>query len=78
MNRFKSQYYGEDGRLHRKLGEVLDGSIHAIHARVPYAEAFIADKPQLFQLLPLSEYEDQVNQRSKEEMYDHMTQMLLG
>ena len=77
MNRFKSQYHGEDGRLQRKPGEVLDGSMHAIHARVPNAKAFVADSPQLCRLSPLSEYEVQVDQRDKQELYDHITQMLL-
>jgi len=77
MNRFKSQYYGGDGSLQRKLGEVLDGSLHAIHARVPYAEPFIADLPSLYSLLPLSEYELEIGNKSPEETYQHMTQFLI-
>lgn len=77
MNKFESQYYGGDGRLQRKLGEVLDGSLHAIHARVPYAEPFIADLPTLHSLLPLSEYELKMRNKSKEETYQHMTQFLI-
>ena len=48
MNKFKSQYYGRDGSLQRKLGEALDGSTHAIHSRIPYAESFLADQPSLY------------------------------
>ena len=42
MNRFESQHYGPDSPLQRKLGEVLDGSIHGIHRKVPYSETFPA------------------------------------
>ena len=77
MNRFRSQYYGGDGSLHRKLGEMMDGGIHAVHARVPYAEAFVADKPELHALLPVSEYDLQMSSKTEPEQYEHMTQMLI-
>ena len=77
MNRFRSQYYGEDSPLQRKLSESQDGSIHAIHARIPYAEAFIAYNPEVYQLLPLSEYGLELAQKSEPEAYEYMTQMLL-
>ena len=77
MNKFTSQFYGEDSPLQRKLSESLDGSIHAIHARVPYAEAFIADKPEVHQLLPLSDYSMELSLRVESEGYEYMTQMLL-
>jgi 4-oxalomesaconate hydratase len=77
MNQFKSQYYGGDGALQRKLGEALDGDIHAIHARVPYAESFIADQPSLYSLLPLSDYELAVQNKTKEQTYKHLSQFLI-
>ena len=77
MNKFKSQYYGRDGSLQRKLGEALDGSTHAIHSRIPYAESFLADQPSLYSLLPLSEYELQIQSKTKEETYKHMSQLLI-
>ena len=77
MNKFRSQYYGENSPLQRKLSESQDGSVHAIHARVPYAEAFIAFKPELYQLLPLSEYGAEIGKKSEAEGYEYMTQMLL-
>ena len=77
MNRFRSQYYGEDSPLQRKLGEAIDGSTDAIHARVPYAESFIANNPEVYQLLPLSEYGMELSKKSEPEGYEYLTQMLL-
>lgn len=77
MNRFKSQYYGEDIPLQRKLSKSLDGSIHAIHARVPYAEAFVAHKPEVRRLLPHSDYGLEIAGQTEAERYAYMTQMLL-
>ena len=77
MNRFKSQYYGEDSPLQRKLSESLDGSIHAIHAWVPYAEAFIAHNPEVHQLLPVSDYGLELAAKSEAERYAYRNQMLL-
>ena len=51
MNRFKTQGYGPDKPMERKLGEVGDGR-HAIHARLPYAEGFIAHNPSVYTTLP--------------------------
>ena len=47
MNKFTSQHYGEGSPLQRKLGETLDGGVHAIHMRVPYAESFVAHNPEI-------------------------------
>ncbi len=52
MNRLKTQGYGADSPTQRKLGEVIDG-ILGIHARVPYAEGFIAHNPSLYTTLPV-------------------------
>ena len=52
MNRLKTQGYGVDSPTQRKLGEVIDG-ILGIHARVPYAEGFIAHNPSLYTTLPV-------------------------
>ena len=78
MNKFKSQYYGENGNLQRKLGEALDGNIHAIHSRVPYAESFIADQPSLYSLLPLSEYQLSIQNKTKEDNLKHLSQFLIN
>ena len=56
MNKFKSQNYGDNSPLQRKLGETLDGGLSAIHMRVPYAESFVSFKPQLYGALPVSDY----------------------
>jgi LmbE family N-acetylglucosaminyl deacetylase len=77
MNKFTSQHYGEGLPLQRKLGETLDGGIYAIHHRVPYAEAFIAHNPQVYEYLPLSDYGRQIAAKSGEETLQHFTQMLL-
>lgn len=77
MNRFVSQFYGENSPLQRKLGEAMDGSQHAIHMKVPYAESFIAFNPELYQLLPLSEYGIEISKKSEPEGYEYLTQMLL-
>ena len=72
MNKFKSQHYGEDSPLQRKLGETLDGGLSAIHMRVPYAESFVSFKPQLYDALPISDYSDSL----KSDMHK-WTQMVL-
>ena len=77
MNRFTSQYYGDDSPLQRKLGEVLDSPISGIHLRVPYAEAFVAHYPEVFDSLPLSEYGMKLSRKSMSETYEYMSQMLL-
>ena len=77
MNRFKSQHYGEDSPLQRKLGETLDGGTHAILSRVAYAEAFVAHNPEVYEYLPVSEYRRKIATRSPEERFEAMTQMLL-
>ena len=77
MNRFKSQHYGPNSPLQRKLGEVLDGSIYGIHRRVPYAETFLPLDANVYRSLPFSEYEFELDERTEEETYVNMTQMLL-
>ena len=77
MNRFKSQHYGPDSPLQRKLGEVLDGSIYGIHRRVPYAETFLPLDANVYRSLPFSEYEFEIAERTEEETLAKMTQMLL-
>ena len=77
MNRFESQHYGPDSPLQRKLGEVLDGSIYGIHRRVPYAETFLPLDANVYRSLPFSEYEFELGERTEEETYANMTQMLL-
>ena len=51
--------------------------MHAIIARVPYAEDFIAQDPQVYKYLPISEYGMGLTDKSKVEQYEYMTQMLL-
>jgi len=77
MNRFRSQWYGEDRPTQRKLGEVLDGGMHSVIARVPYAEHFIVQNPEVYKHLPLSEYGTELANKSGPEQYEYMTQMLL-
>jgi LmbE family N-acetylglucosaminyl deacetylase len=75
MNKFRSQHYGDDSPLQRKLGETLDGGIYAIHHRVPYAEAFIAHNPQIYEYLPLSDYGRALAARPSDEVFKSMTTM---
>ena len=77
MNRFKSQNYGEDSQLQRKLGEALDGNVYAIHKRVGYAEAFIAHNPQVYEHLPISDYGRKLAARPRAEALEAWTTMLL-
>jgi len=77
MNRFVSQHYGDDSPLQRKLSESLDGSVYAIHMRVPYAETFLPFNATVYDHLPLSDYELEIAKRSGPETLAHMTQMLL-
>ena len=77
MNRFESQHYGPDSPLQRKLGEVLDGSIHGIHRKVPYSETFLPLNANVYRSLPFSEYEFELADRTGEETLANMTQMLL-
>jgi LmbE family N-acetylglucosaminyl deacetylase len=77
MNRFRSQFYGEESPLQRKLSESLDGSIDAIHVRVPYSESFVAMDPEVHRLLPLSDYALEIADKTEADRYAYMTQMLL-
>ena len=74
MNKFTSQHYSEGGGLQRKLGEVLDGGIAALHTRVPYAEAFLRHNPELHEYLPVSEYGMKM---SRETTTEFVSQMVL-
>ena len=76
MNKFRSQHYGEDSPLQRKLSEVMD-AYHGIHARVPYAEAFLAMQPEVHDLLPLSGPTQELASKIEGDSYAYMTQMLL-
>ena len=78
MNKFRSQWYGEEFPTQRKLGETLDGNMYAIIARVPYAEHFIAHHPQVHRHLPISEYAMELDEQLEPVRYEYMTQMLLG
>ena len=77
MNKFTSQHYGENSQQQRKLGEALDGGISAIHARVAYAEAFVAHNPEVYEYLPVSDYRRQLGTMSPEETSEYRMQMLL-
>lgn len=77
MNKFKSQHYGDDSPLQRKLGETLDGGVFALHQEVGYVEAFIDHNPQLYEYLPLSEYGRKLAGRPGKERFDAMTTMQL-
>ena len=67
MNKFKSQSYGEDSPLQRKVGEAVDGNLHAIHSRVGYAETFVAHNPEVYDYIPVSEYGRKLAARPREE-----------
>ena len=54
----------------------MDGQ-YGIHARVPYAEGFIAHNPQTYKTLPVDDYDTGATGSSMEEVYAHMSQMLL-
>lgn len=77
MNKFKSQHYGEESPLQRKLGETLDGGVYAIHMRVAYTETFIAHNPQLYDYLPLSEYGRKMADRTDDDAFKDRMKMLL-
>ena len=77
MNVMKSQHYGEDSPLQRKLGESLDGDILAIHSRVAYAESFVSHLPQVHKYLPISEYENELRARPSDEAFKSWTSMVL-
>ena len=68
MNRMRTQGYGPDSPQQRKLGEAIDGHM-GIHARIPYAEGFIAHNPSVYTTLPV------VIEGERDP--SHMTDMLL-
>ena len=72
MNRFHSQYYSESTPDNwRKTAEVVD-SLGGDFARVPYAEAFVAQYPQVFEYVPVSESSLYSSGKSYAEMFQHM------
>ena len=75
MNKFKSQDYGEDIPLQRKGGEASDGSLHAIHSRVAYAETFVTHNPQVYDYIHISEYGQKLASRPKYEALKSWTTM---
>ena len=77
MNRFTSQYYGEGSNLWQKLANSLDGGILALHSRIPFAETFIASRPQIYLSLPMSEYGLELAEKSEIEGYEYQNQILL-
>ncbi|MDP6065320.1 MAG: hypothetical protein QGI49_11120 [SAR202 cluster bacterium] len=77
MNKFKSQFYGDSSPLQRKLTQ-LDAPAVAINARVPYAETFIANFPQVYQDLPVSEYALEIRNKTEAEKYEYMTRLLIN
>ena len=77
MNKFKSQDYGEDSPLQRKLGEAVDGNIHAIHSRVAYAETFVAHNPEVYDYIPINEYGRKLAARPRDEALKAWTTMAL-
>ena len=67
MNKFRSQNYGEDSPLQRKVGESADANLHAIHSRVAYAETFVAHNPEVYDYIPINEYGRKLAARPREE-----------
>jgi LmbE family N-acetylglucosaminyl deacetylase len=78
MNKFTSQHFGEDSPLERKRLQAAEGGTHATHARVAYAEAFVAHNPEVYEYLPVSEYRRKLGARSPSEKFDQMTYMHMG
>mgnify|MGYP001328992929 CR=1 FL=1 len=75
MEKFKSQTHSENET--RKVVQALDGNIHSLHARVAYAEMFIAHNPQVYEYLPISEYGRKLASRPREQIHQEMSEMLL-
>lgn len=72
MNRFRSQYYSESTPDNwRKTAEIVD-SIGGAFARVPYAEAFVAQYLQVFDYNPVSESSLYSSGRSYAQMFQHI------
>ena len=78
MNRFTSQHFGKDSPLERKRALSMDGGTHATHARVAFAEAFVAENPEVYEYLPVSDYRRKLGTRSPEERFMQMTRMHMG
>ena len=75
MNKFKSQIHSKGDT--RKVLSALDGNIHSVHARIPYAETFVAHNPEVYEFLPLSEYGRKLASRSRTELHESMSFMLM-
>ena len=73
MNKFKSQNYGEDSPLQRKVGESADANLHAIHSRVAYAETFVAHNPEVYDYIPVNEYGRKLAARPRDEALEAWT-----
>ena len=72
MNKFRSQFYSESAPDHwRKTAEIVD-SVGGAFARVPYAEAFVAQYPQVFDYVPVSESSLYSSGKSYSEMFQHI------
>lgn len=78
MNKFDSQDYGEDSPVQRKLGEAIDGNLHAIHSRVAYAETFVAHNPEVYDYIPINEYGRKLAARPRDEALKSWTTMALS
>ena len=76
MNRFKSQNFGEDSPLQRKVREGLDGGQYSALSRIAYSEVFVAHNPEVYEYLPVSEYRRKLGTRPPEEVFEQMTHML--
>lgn len=74
MEKFESQMHSKNDS--RKIVEAMDGSIHAIHARVPYAETFVAHNPEVHDYLPLSEYGNMLADRPRDVVHESMAWMV--
>jgi len=78
MNKFRSQNYGEDSPMQRKVGESADANIHAIHSRVAYAETFVAHNPEVYDYIPVNEYGRKLAARPRDEALKAWTTVASG
>jgi len=73
IRKLESQYYS--GPLGRKVLEVFDG-FYGIHARVPYVEAFIPHKPEVYPHLVVSDFNLDITEKSSADAFAYSTRML--
>ena len=72
INKLDSQFYSESKPDHwRKTAEIVD-SIGGAFARVPYAEAFVAQYPSFSEYLPVAEESLYSSGTNYEEMFDRI------